>query len=728
MKYYCVKQHGSTDCGPACLATIAKQFRRNVSIAKIRQYTGTDKQGTTIYGMIRAAEQMGFQAKAVHGEEKSLHGKFPLPCIAHMEMQDGSHHYVVIHKISGKRLIVADPNKGIIKLKIEEFMGRSSSFNQYKWTGNLILLVPKDDFSFEDVKENVIRKFFHFLVPHKKLVLFIFVASLIYTILGIMGAFYFKALIDDILPDSMAETLTIISIGIIFLNIFRVLLELVRNHLMVFLSQKLDVSLIFGFYRHVIKLPMEFFFTREIGEIVARSTDAVQIRELISGATLTLMIDTVMAVAGGIILYMESPTLFRIACFMVISYFVIFAIFDKSYKRQNMEYMEENSRLTSYVIETINGIQTIKSYNAEENIEIETEGKFVKLMKSFRKVNQSRNTQTALKSSVELIGGVILLWIGGIDVLKGEMTIGQLVTFHSLLVYFLEPIKNLVNLQPQLQTAIVAAERLDEVLGLECEKTEREEKKLTVDTLAGDIVFKDVNFRYGSRKRVLEDINLVIKKGQKVGFVGESGSGKTTLSKLLLHLYSVETGEIMIDGINIDDIKIDILREKIAYVSQETFLFSGSIYDNLVLGKNDATLEEVIEASKLAQAEEFIKGFNYKYDTKLSENGSNLSGGQRQRLAIARAMIRKPDIFILDEATSNLDSITEKLLDETLEEYCKGITTIFIAHRLSTIKKCDIIFVMDKGRIIESGSHSELVQLGGKYAELVKQQSLESDR
>ena len=262
---------------------------------------------------------------------------------------------------------------------------------------------------------------------------------------------------------------------------------------------------------------------------------------------------------------------------------------------------------------------------------------------------------------------------------------------------------------------------------MEAEKGENEAKKLQPESLAGDIVFKDVSFRYGTRQPVLEDINLTIKKGQKVAFVGESGSGKTTLSKLLLHLYTAESGNILINNNNIEDIQIEKMREKIAYISQETFLFSGSILENLSLGLDYASMDDIIEASKSAQAHDFINELPLRYETRLEENGANLSGGQRQRLAIARAMLKKPDILILDEATSNLDAITERALDKTIGEYSENMTTIFIAHRLSTIKNCDQIFVMDKGRIIERGTHEELKKSGGKYSVLAKQQSLDSE-
>lgn len=728
MKYYCVKQHDITDCGAACLATICKQNGYKIGITRIREVAGTDKQGTNVYGLIKAAEQLGFSTKAVKGNKEAFFSEFPLPCIAHVIVDGSLLHYVVIHKISKKQVIISDPAVGIVKLKPEEFFGEVHEKDKppkYAWSGVLVLLVKNETFKKGDETKGLFSRFFYLLLPQKKLLLHIFVASLIYTVLGILGAFYFKELLDSVLPDGLRKTLTTISIGVILLNVFKVLLNAFRSHLMLYLSQKLDIALLLGYYRHVIELPMNFFGTMKVGEIISRFNDAGKVRDAISGATLTIMIDTIMACAGAIILYMQNPRLFGIAVIIVMLYGIIVTLFHRSYEKLNRKQMENNSQLTSYMVESLNGIQTVKSYNAERKVNRETEVKFVKLLRSVFNLSWVSNIQASLKFFIELVGGVIILWVGGVSVINGEMTIGALITFNSLLAYFLDPIKHLIDLQPQIQTAVVAADRLGEILELEAEKDESEYKKMTPESLSGDIEIKNLNFRYGTRKLVLENIDITIKNGQKVAFVGESGSGKTTLSKLLLNLYSAESGEILINGNNIKDINIETLRERIAYIPQETFLFSGSIFENLTLGLDNATMDDIIDASKMAQAHDFINELPLRYQTRLEENGTNLSGGQRQRLAIARAMLKKPDILILDEATSNLDAITERALDRTIHEFAGNMTTIFIAHRLSTIKNCDVIYVMDKGKIIESGTHKELILQGGKYAYLVKQQSLE---
>jgi ATP-binding cassette subfamily B protein len=724
-KYYCVKQHDITDCGAACLATISKHYGFHTSITRIREVAGTDKQGTNAYGVIKAAEHLGFSAKGVKGDKKAFFSEFPLPCIAHVVVDGALLHYIVVHKITEKQITIADPAKGIVKLTPEEFFGEKVEEGKppkYSWSGVLIIMVPDRGFEKGDETQGIFQRFFHLLLPQKKLLVNVFFASILITILGILGSFYFKVLIDDILSAGLLKTLHILSVGIILLNLFKVLLSAIRSHLLLYLSQKLDIALLLGYYRHVLKLPMNFFGTRKVGEIISRFNDASKVRDAISGATLTIMIDTLMAIAGGLILYLQNGYMFAITLIVAVLYFVIVISFNKWYRKLNQTQMENNAQLTSYMVESLNGIQTVKAYNAERKVNLETEMKFIRLLKSIFKLSWVNNLQSSLVGFVELTGGIVILWVGAYNVIKGNLSIGQLITFNSLLAYFLDPVKNLINLQPQMQTAIVAADRLGEVLDLEPERIAGEEKKLIPESLQGDIWFKNVTFRYGTRRTVLEHITMHIKKGERIALVGESGSGKTTLAKLLLNLYTPEEGNVLINGNNVKDINLESLRNKIAYIPQETFLFSGSIMDNLTLGLDEVTTEEVIEASKKAQAHEFINELPLRYETRLEENGTNLSGGQRQRLAIARAILKKPDILILDEATSNLDSITERAIEGTIEEYSKNMTTIIIAHRLSTIKKCDVIYVIERGRIAEAGKHNDLLVCDGIYAKMARQQ------
>ena len=386
--------------------------------------------------------------------------------------------------------------------------------------------------------------------------------------------------------------------------------------------------------------------------------------------------------------------------------------------------LNENAHVTSCLVETMNGIETIKAYNSERKVQYKTEKEFVRFLNSVFKNGVYINGQKTITNTLAVVGESLILWIGTLDVLNGEITIGQLITFNVLLTYFLNPVKNLINLQPTMQSAIVAAKRLNEILYLEQEKDTNEKNKLRKISLRKPIHIINLNFRYGTRRLILKDINMDIKAGEKIALVGESGSGKTTLVKLLMHLYEWEHGEIMFGKYNIKDINRETLRNKIAYISQDIFFFKGTIRENLKLGNENASLEDIIEVCKWSKANEFIEKMSARYDAEIEENGANLSGGQKQRLAIARALLKKPDILIMDEATSNLDSITERAIEKTINELPYTMTIITIAHRLSTIKKCNMIFVLKEGKIVEKGSHAELLEKGEVYYSLWNEQKV----
>ncbi|MDR3305225.1 MAG: peptidase domain-containing ABC transporter, partial [Clostridiales Family XIII bacterium] len=540
MKYFCVKQHDITDCAAACLATVCKQYGRTVSLSRTRRTAGTDTMGTNVYGIIKAAQQMGFTANSVRGDRDAFFSEFPLPAIAHIITEDGLSHYVVIHKVTESKLLIADPAKGLRKMAPEEFFKL--------WTGVLVLLVPESTFQKGKETKNIFERFWGLLLPQKRMVAGIFVSSLIITALGILAAFYFQIIMDYIVPRNDGELLFVISVAAIFLYLFSVLLSMGRTRLFLKLSQKLDLALLLGYYNHVLELPMDFFGTRKTGEIISRFQDATSIRTAISQATLSAMIDTLMAVAGGIILYYKNPVLFLITLAIAGCYAVIVLLFNKPYREANRQQLEDNAQLTSYLVESLNGIQTVKAFNGEGQVKGETDRRFKKLLRSIFRLGEIGNLQTALKSGVQMIGGVVIIWIGASYVLAGEMTLGSLMTFNALLVYFLTPIKNLIDLQPTMQTALVASDRLGEILDLDPEKGADEGEKAAPASLKGDICFEHVSFRYGTRELVLKDFSLDIKQGERIAIVGESGAGKTTIAKLLLHFYSCEAGSLRIGG------------------------------------------------------------------------------------------------------------------------------------------------------------------------------------
>ena len=709
IRFKCILQNDETDCGPACLAAIFGKYGLKVSIAKIRDIAGTDRQGTSAYGLVKVIEHFGFQQKVVEADKSVLTPKIPLPAIAHVVIDNSLLHYVVITKVKGDTVVVSDPAKGIVKYKKEDFLKI--------WTKILILIVPTNNSQKGNKKQSTLISFFRLLISQKWLLLRIFILSMILTSIGIITSFYYQVLMDDIVPSSSLEMLNYVSVITLCLFFVQIGLNFLRGFLIVKLEQNIDIPIMLGYYNHALILPMKFYSMRDTGEIISRFNDASSIRDIVSEASLTIMMDTIMAVVGAVVLFNSNRLLFLISVVMLILYGIIVFVYNKPIKKINRKIMEMNSKVTSQFVETINGIETIKAFNQEDNEKEKTDKLYKKFLKKVFNGGVLSLSQQTITMFVAVVGELVILWVGVAYVIKGELTLGELITFNALLGYFIEPIKNLINLQPSIQTAVVAADRLGEILDITPEYN-YEHEQLNDKIKFDKISISNLDFRYGTRELVLKDINLEICRGEKIAFVGESGSGKTTLAKLLVRLYEQEKGNIKLDSVDIRDFPISQIRNNFSYISQNAFLFSGTIKENLLFGNSDASDNDILRVCKICELEEYINSLPLKYNTRIEENGKNLSGGQKQRLAIARALLKNPKILIMDEATSNLDYITEKTIENTINKFSKNMTTIIIAHRLSTIKDCDKIFVFKDGQIVETGNHRDLLKQRGYYYQL----------
>lgn len=706
-----IKQHDITDCGAACLSMVCNHYGLKLPLAEFRELIQVDNAGSNIYGIVKGAEKVNLKAEALEGDELELvesikRKEFCFPFIAHVIINDSLEHYVVVYKTTNKYFCVADPASGKSTYTYDEFFSI--------WTGHIITFEPNKKFKKRKNNSNYIKTFITLINQQKKILLSTLLISVFITAISIAGAFLLQIVVDGLNNDMfgfcLKNSLSPLCIGIILLYFLRSGLSVLRSFFLCKLSVNIDNALMMKFYSHIMKIPVKNILTRETGDIITRFSDISNIRNTLSSTILSLVLDTMMIVCSCVILYLLNHSLFYLILIFIVLYVIISICFFSPNKKINQKIMESNSEVISYLKESVDGIETIKSYGAEENTIHKTEGKVDKMLKLFFKGSMVFTIQNALSVFLTSSGTVVLLWQGSTLVENGLISVGVLLTFYTLFSYFLSSVNNLVELQPEIQNALVATERLHDLLDVSIENGNIGEGDFTKD-----IRINNLDFRYGYRELTLKNINLEIKKGTCVALVGESGSGKTTIAKLLMAFYQPEKGNIMIGDCALLDLNPEYVRQHIVYVPQNTFLFSDTIKNNLLIGNTHATITDIEEACKQSKADSFIKELPMGYDTLIGENGAVLSGGQRQRLAIARALLRKPDILILDEATSNLDTITENSIKETICNLSGKITCIIIAHRLNTVKNCDFIYVLDKGEIKESGTHIYLMNQKGLY-------------
>ena len=705
-------QMDQKDCGVASLAMVFGYFGSYYSLARLRELAKTTTNGTTALGLVKAAETLGFEPQAIQADMTLFDSpNLIFPFVVHVLKDKELFHYYVVTGKDKQNIHIADPDPEVrlTKLSRERF--------EEEWTGTTIFVAPSPNYQPHKDKNQGWTSFLPILINQKGLIINIILATALVTLINIVGSYYLQSIIDTYVPNQTSSTLSIISICLVIVYALQQILSFAQDYLLIVLGQRLSIDVILSYIKHVFHLPMSFFATRRTGEIVSRFTDANSIIDALASTIISIFLDISTVLIISIILFLQNSSLFFISLLVLPIYAVIIFAFMKPFEKMNRNTMEANATLSSSVIEDINGIETIKSLASEKICYQKIDREFVDYLKRSFTYSRAESQQKALKKLAQLSLNVCVLWIGANFVMDGKMSLGQLITYNTLLYYFTNPLENIINLQSKLQTAQVANSRLNEVYLV---KSEFEEQKMVEDlsTIQGDMTFKGIHYKYDYGQDILSDINLTIKQGSKIALVGVSGSGKSTLAKMMVNFYNPSQGEIRLGDLNLNHIDKKSLRQHINYLPQQPYVFNGTILENLLLGaKEGTTREDILRAVELAEIREDIERMPLNYQTELTSDGTGISGGQRQRIALARALLTDASILILDEATSSLDILTEKRIVDNLMNLDK--TLIFIAHRLTIAERVEKVVVLDRGKIVEEGNHADLLAQNSFYTHLV---------
>ncbi|BAY29930.1 cyclic nucleotide-regulated ABC bacteriocin/lantibiotic exporter [Nostoc carneum NIES-2107] len=704
-------QHSASDCGAACLVMIGRYWGKHFSVNRLRDMTNVGRSGASLQAIATAAESLGFTTRPV----KATLDKFAeqsLPAIAHWE----GNHFIVVYEITKKQVIVGDPALGQRKLSLKEFKAG--------WTGFALLLQPTSLLKDAQNQDIGLWKFFALIKPHYKVLIEVFVASVLIQIFGLVTPIFTQLLLDRVLVQRSIATLNAVGIGMIVFGLFSIAMNGVRTYLLSHTANRISVSLLVGFIKHTFRLPLAYFESRYVGDIVSRIQENQKIQSFLTGQTLSIVLDLLTLVIYLALMFWYSWKMALFVLLIVPPFFILALASTGILRRISRDIFNAGAKENSYIIESLTGIRTVRSLAIEQTVRWHWEELLNSLVKKAFNAQVIGIRLSMLSGAINTFTSTALLWFGAWQVIQGELTVGQLVAFNMLVGNVLGPFQRFSQLWNEFQEIIISSERINDVLEAEPEEDLHNKPRKTLGRLRGHIRFDRVTFRYHpeSKNNVLENVSFEIQPEQMVAIVGRSGSGKTTLSKLILGLYPATDGTVLIDGHDVTGISLRSLRSQVGVVDQDTFLFGSTIRENIAIAHPEATLDEIIQAAKLAGADEFIQQLPLGYQTQIGEGGGMLSGGQRQRLAIARALLGNPRLLLFDEATSHLDTESERIIQNNLKTILKGRSSIIIAHRLSTVRNADLILVLDRGVLLESGTHDELIAKQGHYYYLNQQQ------
>lgn len=706
------KQRDITDCGAASLASVGGFYGYKLPLSRIRQYASTDRSGTTVSSLTQAAQKLGFIAKGVKGGFDCLY-KIPKPAIAHVVVNEVLHHFVVIQAIDARWVIIMDPAYGEIrKVSHEEFKAQ--------WTGVLVLLVPADTFKRRDETTSPVARFAGLLMPHSKVMTQALVGALVTTMLGLSTAIYVQKVVDHVITAGNRNLLNLMSVAMLLILVPQILINLLKNMLVLQTGQKIDVCLILGYYNHVLSMPQKFFDGMRIGEIVSRMNDAVKIRNFLNDVSITMFVNVLVILFSFGLMFVYSWKIALVVAISIPPYLLLYWTINRLNRKRERGIMENAADLEAQLVESLGAVSTIKAFGMESFANFKMETRFIKTLHSVYSSGLISIFGDTASTFLSTVVTIVLMWFGTTLVLDQTVTPGELLSCYTLLGYITRPVASLIQTNRVVQDAFIAADRLFEIFDLE--PASGDDVDATKSDL-GDIRLENVTFRHSAQPQLFQDLSVTFRRGEMTAVVGESGSGKSSLAALLQNVYPLLGGRIRIGRYDLQNLSAVSLRQVVAAVPQSIDVFSGSVIENIALGEFEPDIEKILKICDRTGLRELIERWPGGLQAYLGENGVRLSGGEKQRLALARALYRDPQILILDEATSSLDTVAATFVLRLVEELRRaGKTIVVISHRLSTISGADKIVVLDNGRVVAEGNHHDLLTAGGAYARLWRAQ------
>ena len=708
MKYQCVLQHSEEDCGAACLATAAKHYGRTFTLSRIREAVGTGSQGTTLLGLRRGAEALGFNSRQVKASAQLIErlNEAPLPAIIHWK----GYHWVILYGQKGKKYVVADPGVGIRYLTRQELVK--------SWSNGIMLLLLPDEKRFYEQSDDEVGGFGRFLKnvwPYRGILVEALLINIVVGVLSLAYPFLIQILTDDVLVRGDMQLLTTVAIGVMAMSFFSSSFSLVQSNLIAHFAERLELGLILEFGRQVLRLPLSYYEARRSGEIVSRLRDIRAVNQLVSQVVISLPSQFFIAVVSFCFMLFYSWKLTATATLIAGLMTLSTIIFLPTLHQKTRSLLVADAENQGIMVETFKGALTLKTTNAAPQAWEDFQTRFGRLARLTLSTIQIGIINGVFSQLVSSLGSIAILWLGSSLVISQELSIGQLLAFNSMNRNFTSLIITVVGFVDEFARAQTAIMRLTEVIDATPENPDEGQKPFAEIPSDVDIVCTNLNFHHAGRVDLLKDFSLNIPGGQVTALIGKSGCGKSTLAKLIASLYPLQSGNIRFGLYNQQDLSLECLREQIVLVPQESHFWSRSIIENFRFSYPGISFEEIVTACKIADADEFISQLPDKYQTVLGEFGSNLSGGQRQRIAIARAIVTDPSVLILDESTGALDPVGEAEVLDKLLYHRRGKTTIIISHRPRVIMRANMIVLLDKGNLKLQGTPKELRSLPGDH-------------